>query len=58
MRVATDFHGFMTALQRRLDLVVSVTKNADPTKADTTEEGDDITISSAQDSGLELLEID
>lgn len=58
MRVATDFHGFATARQRRLDFVVSLTKIADPTRAAAAEEGDDMTISPAQDSGLEPVEID
>ena len=56
---ADDFYAFMKARQKRLlDLVVSVTKNAAPNADEAAEEGDDIPMAVAHDSGLEIIEAD
>ena len=56
---ANDFHAFMKARQKQLlDLVVSVTKNAEPTTGGATDEGEELTTAMAHDSGLELIETD
>ncbi len=54
---ANDFTGFMKARQKLLlDLVVSVTKNATPSSTVATDEGEELTLAIAHDSGLELIE--
>jgi hypothetical protein len=54
-----DFAGFMKARQKLLmELVSRITGHAAPTTAEVEEEGDDIPISMAHDSGLEVVEAD
>ena len=54
---ADDFTSFMTARQKLLlDLVVSVTKNATPASTVAADEGEELTLAIAHDSGLELTE--
>ena len=54
---ANEFTGFMKARQKLLlDLVVSVTKNAAPASTVSTDEGEELTLAIAHDSGLELTE--
>ena len=54
---ANEFTGFMTARQKLLlDLVVSVTKNAAPVSTVSADEGEELTLAIAHDSGLELTE--
>lgn len=52
-----NFPGFMKARQKLLlDLVVSVTKNAAPASTAGADEGEELTLAIAHDSGLELTE--
>lgn len=52
-----NFAGFMKARQKLLlDLVVRVTQNATPDSAAGADEGEELTLSIAHDSGLELIE--
>ena len=52
-----NFPGFMKARQKLLlDLIVSVTKNAAPASTASADEGEDLTLALAHDSGLELTE--
>ena len=52
-----NFQGFMKARQKLLlDLVVSVTKNAAPASTGSADEGEELTLAIAHDSGLELTE--
>ena len=54
---ADDFTGFMNARQKLLlDLVVSVTKNATPASTIADDEGEELSLAIAHDSGLELTE--
>ena len=54
---ANEFTGFMKARQKLLlDLVVSVTKNAAPVSTVSADEGEELTLAIAHDSGLELTE--
>ena len=54
---ANEFTGFMKARQKLLlDLVVSVTKNAAPASTVSADEGEELTLAIAHDSGLELTE--
>jgi hypothetical protein len=54
---ANNFPGFMKARQKLLlDLIVSVTKNAAPASTASAEEGEELTLAIAHDSGLELTE--
>jgi hypothetical protein len=56
---ANDFTGFMKARQKLLlDLVVSVTKNAASASTASADEGEELTLSLAHDSGFELIESD
>ena len=54
---ADDFTGFMNARQRLLlDLVVSVTKNATPASTIADDDGEELSLAIAHDSGLEHAE--
>ena len=54
---ADDFTGFMNARQQLLlDLVVCVTKNATPASTIAADEGEELSLAIAHDSGLELSE--
>ena len=54
---ADDFIGFMNARQKLLlDLVVNVTKNATPASTIADDEGEELSLAIAHDSGIELTE--
>lgn len=54
---ADDFAAFMSARQKLLlDLIVSVTKNATPASTIAADEGEELSLAIAHDSGLELTE--
>jgi len=56
---SNDFSGFMKARQKLLmELVSRITGHAAPTTDEPADEGDDIPIAMAHDSGLELIEAD
>ena len=56
---ADDFIGFMNARQKLLlDLVVNVTKNATPASTIADDEGEELSLAIAHDSGIELTESD